>query len=521
MDDDATPMTSETPPAPVPDPGSGRPTRPIPIDGDAGQAAARLANEAVVVPDDLLDRLRSACGEVSIEPGQLAEASRDWWPLAMIWATKGQVAARGAALARPTSASEVGEVLRICNEARVPVTTVAGRSGVCGASVPLYGGVLLDLCGMAGIVEVDQTSMVLDVLPGTFGDHLEHQLRNQHNVTLGHWPQSMALSTVGGWLACRSAGQYSTRYGKIEDMVVGLDVTLADGTSLSTGGSPRQAVGPDLNQLFVGSEGTLGVITRAQLRIHPAPVHEARAAFGFHTFEDGLDACRRVMRRGATPAVLRLYDGVESKRHFGTTDIAVLLVLDEGDPALVAANMTVAHEECRGGLEVDPGFVGRWLERRNDVSALEDLISGGLVVDTMEITGSWRQLPAIYRHVVDALRSVDGMLAAGAHQSHAYVDGACLYFTFAGKVPPERRDAFYREAWDAGTRAVLSHRGSLSHHHGVGINRARFVAEALGPGLAALGAIKGALDPNGILNPGKLGLAAPFGPNPFAEATWS
>ena len=120
-------------------------------------------------------------------------------------------------------------------------------------------------------------------------------------LTLGHWPQSVALSTVGGWLACRSAGQLSTRYGKIEDMVLGLDVALADGRRISTGGAPRAAVGPDLNQLFVGSEGTLGIITGARLRLHPAPVHERRCAYAFASFEDGLDAMRRILQRGGTP----------------------------------------------------------------------------------------------------------------------------------------------------------------------------------------------------------------------------
>ncbi len=144
-------------------------------------------------------------------------------------------------------------------------------------------------------------------------------------MTLGHWPQSIDLSTVGGWLACRSAGQLSTRYGKIEDMVLGLDVVLADGRTVHTGGAPRAAVGPDLTQLFVGSEGTLGIITAARLRVHPAPVGEVRAAFRYDTFVDGLDACRRILRRGATPAVLRLYDAVESDRHFahgGRDDVA-------------------------------------------------------------------------------------------------------------------------------------------------------------------------------------------------------
>src|SRR5262249_22532180 len=148
--------------------------------------------------------------------------------------------------------------------ARIPVTAAAGRSGVCGASVPVHGGVVLDMTGLAGIVDVDTTSLLLDVAPGTFGDLLEAELRSDHDLTLGHWPQSVALSTVGGWLACRSAGQLSTRYGKIEDMVLGLDVALADGRVIHTGGAPRAAVGPDLDQLFVGSEGTLGVICGAR-----------------------------------------------------------------------------------------------------------------------------------------------------------------------------------------------------------------------------------------------------------------
>src|SRR5690606_15358004 len=130
------------------------------------------------------------------------------------------------------------------------------------------------------------------------------ELRRDHGLTVGHWPQSIALSTVGGWLACRGAGQYSTRYGKIEDIVIGLDVTLADGRCITTGGQPRQAVGPDLNQLFVGSEGTLGVITGARLKAHPQAPHERRCAYGFASFAEGLDACRRILRRGATPAVL-------------------------------------------------------------------------------------------------------------------------------------------------------------------------------------------------------------------------
>jgi alkyldihydroxyacetonephosphate synthase len=514
-------MADDHTPTAVPEPGPGTPTPPIAIAGGADEARRRLRDAVVDVPAEVVDRLAAVCPAVTTDPATTAEASRDWWPLAMTWAVEGQVPSLAGVVVRPDDRFQIPEVLKICNEARIPVTAAAGRSGVCGSSIPLHGGVVLDLCDVAGILAVDDASLLLEVAPGTFGDALEHELRNTYNVTLGHWPQSINLSTVGGWLACRGAGQLSTRYGKIEDMVVGLDVALADGTMLRTGGNARQATGPDLNQLFVGSEGTLGIITGARLRLHPAPVHEARSAWGFASFEEGLDACRRVLRRGATPAVLRLYDDVESQRNFGTSDVHVVLVLDEGDPGLVTATMTAVHEECRSALQLDPALVEQWMGHRNDVAALEQLISGGLVVDTMEITGAWGTLPGLYRATVEAIKGVDGTLAASAHQSHAYPDGACLYFTFAGKVEPAAKDAYYRAVWDAGTRSVLAHGGSLSHHHGVGINRARFMREALGAGLDVLSSIKAALDPHGILNPGKLGLASPFGPTAFAQDSWS
>jgi alkyldihydroxyacetonephosphate synthase len=406
----------------------------------------------------------------------------------------------------------VAAVLAVCHEAAIPVTAAAGRSGVCGASVPLHGGVVLDLCGLTGIVDVDTTSLVLDVAAGTFGDHLEHALRTDHGVTLGHWPQSVALSTVGGWLACRSAGQLSTRYGKIEDMVLGLDVALADGRQITTGGAPRAAVGPDLNQLFVGSEGTLGIITGARLRLHPAPSHERRAAYGYSSFDDGIDAMRRILQRGGTPAVLRLYDAAEADRTYKTGDRALLLVLDEGDLPTVDRTMELVAEVCRDAHHEDAHHVDHWLEHRNDVAALEALISRGYVVDTMEVVGRWRDLPSIYGATIAALNGVEGTISASAHQSHSYTDGGCLYFTFAAKTEPEDRDRYYRAVWDAGSRAVLAAGGALSHHHGVGLNRSRFVAEALGGAAGVLSAVKAALDPKGILNPGKLGFDSPFGP---------
>jgi alkyldihydroxyacetonephosphate synthase len=495
-------------------PNRGEPTPPIAFGVGAADVTARLDPGTVAVDDALLERLRGVCAEVTTDAATLAESSRDWWPLAMIWALDGGIAGRAAAVARPSSATEIAAVLGVCNDARVPVTATAGRSGVCGASVPLHGGVVLDLCGIAGIVDVDAESMVLDVLPGTFGDVLEEELRESHAVTVGHWPQSVELSTVGGWLACRGAGQYSTRYGKIEDIVVGLDVALADGRIVHTGGAPRAAAGPDLTQLFVGSEGTLGVITGARLRLHPLPPAERRAAFGFPSFEAGLDACRRILRRGATPAVLRLYDAIEGERGFQTGEHHPLLVLDEGDAGLVDAVMAVVREECADADPLPDELVERWLGHRNDVSALETLISRGYVVDTMEIAARWRDLPGIYAAATSAIQGVEHTMVASAHQSHSYPDGACLYFTFAGQPPADEREEYYRAAWDAGTRAVLERGGALSHHHGVGLNRARFVRDALGEAFDVLAVAKYALDPHGVLNPGKLGLPSPFGPSP-------
>jgi len=482
------------------------PTPPIELAGHE----PRLRTTRVDVDAELVARLASGCPtETGLE--ELATSSRDWWPLAMHWALAGQVPQVAAVLCRPRSTEEVAHVLRACHERHVPVTAAGGRSGVCGASVPLHGGVLLDMTAMAGVVGVDDASGVVEVLAGTFGPDLERDLRGR-GVSVGHFPQSFDISTVGGWVACRGAGQYSTRHGKIEDMVVGLEVVLADGRVVRTGGSPAAASGPDLNALFVGSEGTLGVVTRAWLRVHQLPEAVRMASYAFATFTDGLEACRRILRRGATPAVLRLYDAAESQRgQGGDGSICVLLVLDEGDPVVIDAAMSVVEAECAGATHLGTERVERWLHHRNDTSALQALTRKGFVVDTLEIAAPWSRLPRIFDEVRAAMLAVPHARAATCHLSHSYPDGACLYFTFAATPPPDEVEQTYVALWDAGQRAVLAHGGNLSHHHGVGLNRGRFVAEALGAGLDVLGALKAALDPHGILNPGKLGLRSPFG----------
>ncbi|PZS22414.1 MAG: FAD-binding oxidoreductase [Acidimicrobiales bacterium] len=466
---------------PASDPPASRPAGsgpPNELSGPARSVRRRFDGPWVEVDESLLARLRAVCPQVDTDDESRVEMGRDWWPLATHWAVAGQVPGLPSVVARPVNAAQVAAVLSCCHQARVPVTPVAGRSGVCGASVALFGGVSLDLCGLAGVVDVDSTSLLVDVAPGTFGVVLEDGLRGDHGLTLGHWPQSMELSTVGGWVACRSAGQYSTRYGKIEDMVVGLEVAMADGRLMRTGGkAPRSATGPDLTQLMVGSEGTLGVVTEARLRVHPLPPAQARGAWGFDTFGGGLAACRRILRRGATPAVLRLYDADESARTFEMAGLCVLVVVDEGDPALVDATMTVVGSECSAGAPLDEALAAQWVENRNHITDLAALTRHGIVADTVEVGGRWSVLEELYFDAMAGIRRLEGTVAASGHQSHAYPDGACLYLTFAGQGPSpgdlDWADRYYRQAWDAVMGSVSHHGGAISHHHGIGLNRGR------------------------------------------------
>ena len=479
---------------------------PPPIPFTVPAAEVQYTVPPVPLPQDLLDALIETGIAITTDEEACAAQSRDWWPISLVWALDQRSLARAGAILHPTSTEEVSTILRLCNEHRVPVVAAGGRSGVSGGAVPARGGVLLDLTRLSGIIELDTTSLTVEVRAGTFGDELEQTLQEKHGVTIGHWPQSMALATVGGWVACRGAGQLSTRYGKIEDIVEGLEVVLASGEIIRTGVGPRAATGPDLTQLFVGSEGTLGIITAVRFRLHPKPPAIQQAAYSFPSVAAGIAACRRILQRGATPAVLRLYDHIEGERNFQLGERTPLLVRDEGDPALIATVMEIVAEECAAAEPLDAAVVDRWVQHRNDVSALEHNIRNGAVVDTMEIAVDWKHADEVYEAACAAIGAITGTVVVSAHLSHSYTSGCCLYFTFGGLVDGAQREDYYKKVWDAGQRAVLRAGGNLSHHHGVGMNRARFMPEALGASLRVFQSIKTALDPNDILNPGKLGL---------------
>lgn len=489
--------------------------RPEPTPGAAHLSLATIRTTLESAParvdDALVKRLEAICGDVSCDETSRLDAGRDWWPLGMVWASQQQVAQLPAVVVRPTDIAEVAAILAVCNEAKIPVTPYGGRSGVLGGSLPVFGGVSLDCTKMSGILDLRDHDLTVDVMAGTFGDDFEAALQKR-GYTAGHWPQSIALSTVGGWIACSGSGQMSTRYGTIADMTKGVTVVLADGRIIDTGEYAHSATGPDLTQIFVGSEGTLGVITSARMRINPKPDYNVRAAFGFASFEAGTDAIRRFMRRGASPAVVRLYDKTESRRNFGTEGDNVLILYDEGEPALIDGGWSLALAEC-DGTPLDSGLVDQWLSRRNNISSIETLIADR-APDTLEVTAHWSCIAETYKAVTDALRNVPGTRTATAHISHAYPDRAGLYFMFGGRPEMSLRPRWYRDAWNAATRAALASGANLSHHHGIGLGRSRFVAEAMGESFSVLDGLKSALDPNRILNPGKMGLDSPFGPPP-------
>lgn len=469
-----------------------------------------MQRDPIRVSEAQIDALRKVAAEVLTDIASVVAWTRDWWAGSMMTETAGKPATTQAVIVKVVSVEQVQAVMRIANVEAIPVTVSAGRSNVTGAALPVRGGIVLDVCQLNKLIGVDRESQIVEVEPGMFGDIFEQTIQGEYGLTMGHWPSSFGISTVGGWVACRGAGQLSTRYGKIEDMVFGMDVVLADGSLITVGGYSRAAVGSDLQQMFIGSEGTLGVIVRLRLKLHRLPDYGRAIAYGFKTFAIGLDACREIMQHGANPAALRLYDELESGVQFGQPNLNVLLVADEGARQIVDAVMEISRGVCeeRGEKLDGEAIFERWLETRYHVGkSAEGFKRGpGFVADTLEMSGRWSDLPAIYTEVVSAINAVPGTLAGSAHQSHAYVDGACLYFSLRGDVEVERRSQWYRQAWDAANAVLIKYNAALSHHHGVGLLRGPYMEESLGDAFEVLRTIKRTMDPKNILNPGKLGL---------------
>ncbi len=436
--------------------------------------------------------------------------ARDCWPRLALAERTGVPSPEPDVVVRPTSTGEVAALLRWASASGVPVTPYGAGSGVVGGAVAVRGGVLLDLSGLTGLVALDEESGVASFRAGTLGPDVEAAV-NARGWTVGHFPSSIMCSTVGGWVSARGAGQLSTRYGKAEDLVVALEAVLPDGTVWRTTPAPRTAAGPDLWRLLAGAEGTLGVVTEVTFRLSPLPEVRRFGGWLFASLGEGLAALRAVMRTGARPAVLRLYDELDTTLVLGREGGALLVTVCEGDADVVAAEEAVLRRCCFAGedLGAEPGE--HWWAHRYDVSFnLPRVLSGQLlgphgVADTIEVAALWSLLPGVY----DAMKAAMSPHAAVvfAHVSHCYPEGASIYWSFAtDAASDEDALARYDAVWSAAMDACRAAGGTIGHHHGVGQARAPWLAAELGAGFGVLRAVKAALDPAGVLNPGKLGL---------------
>lgn len=460
--------------------------------------------------DSLIEQI--GAGAVSTDPADLVAHARDWWPLAMLRERRGDDLDAPLAVVRPVSVEQVSAVLRWADATATPVVPFGGGSGVCGGAQAVAGALALDTRRLDAVT-IDEQALIVSAQAGAMGPAVEAAL-DSRGLTLGHFPQSIEISSVGGWLATRSAGQKSSLYGRIDDMVRGLEVVLAGGRVVRTRPAPGTSAGPDLARLFLGSEGTLGVITEATLAVRPAPQRVTQSAWELDDFAAGLEALRLVARAGLRPAVCRLYDATDAWIAFRerAPGGAVLILRFEGAaPARAEERAVRGILAGLGARTLGPSLAKRWWAHRNEAVATltKVMFEGALgptgLVDTMEVAGLW-PVAGLYHAVRDGLSAHADLV--GCHASHLYPQGACLYFTFVftGSRDDHVAEQRYRAAWEAGMRAALRSGATITHHHGIGLLRAPWIGEELGEGLQVLRAMKRALDPKGIMNPGKLGL---------------
>jgi alkyldihydroxyacetonephosphate synthase len=451
-------------------------------------------------------------GAVSTDPSDLNGHAGDSSAGALIARRRGLGTTLPSCVVRPTRTEEVVEVLSWADRTRTPVVCFGGGSGVCRAVAP-DGGIALDMRGMGEILDVDEKSRVVTVQAGVGGGDLAAALAGR-GFLMGHQPQSMSISTVGGWIATKACGQLSARYGGIENILAGLEAVLPGGRVVKSKVAPRRSTGPDVGLLMVGSEGALGVVTQATLRIHPVPEERADLCVGFDHMSDAVAACRSVAQSDLSPTVVRLYDPEDALIFFrnvrdGASPV-LLLVSFEGRDA--AGRARDASTLLTAGVQQDAALVAHWWDHRNDaveeylrLMAGEGALGRHAAIDTMEVAAPWSSLRDLYHGMKEALSPLADIV--GCHLSHIYPDGACLYFTLA-KACSNDDDARAADErwWEVGMRTCLASGGTISHHHGIGRLKARWLAEELGGWLDVLRGVKAVVDPNGIMNPGALGL---------------
>jgi alkyldihydroxyacetonephosphate synthase len=464
----------------------------------------------------LAQELRALLGpdSVVVEPERLAGYAADTYWKALAAQAAGAPLGLPDVAVVPSSEEAVAATLRVANERGVPVVPRGGGSGSQGGAVPAVGGILLDLSRLDRIVEVDEESLTVTAEAGVNGLDLERSL-NERGLMLPHYPASVELATVGGYVAARGSGVLSTRYGKIEDLVLSLRVALAGGDVIDTLPVPRHAVGPELTQLFVGSEGTLGVITRATLQLAPLPATRRFEAISFPSVPDGIATIRSALARGLRPSVVRMYDEEATRSSLAPVverelEGVCALLCFEGDPAVAdaEAESLLAEARERGATVLEPGLGERWWSRRYDFYKPPHHPQLPAIWGTIEAVAPYARIHDVYRAVKDAVEgpyAADG-LSLKVHFSHWYPWGTMMYGRFVVPDGGEDAIALHDSIWEDGVRAILGAGGVINDHHGVGLKLAPYMRDQLGPALDALRRLKEALDPNRIMNPGKLDL---------------
>jgi alkyldihydroxyacetonephosphate synthase len=456
-----------------------------------------------------LDRLRSDCASLEIitEGEVLSDKSHDWWVRGRLQRKAGQASTCGAVV-RPADTGEVSALLSWAHDTGTAVVPFGLGSGVCGAVQASQDQVVIDMSGMDKIVALNDESLTVTVQPGMRGCDFESALA-ERGMTMGHFPQSIDLSTVGGWCATRASGQLSTRYGNIEDMLLGCEIVLPGGQVIRIPEKTRAATGPDLKHLFMGSEGTLGVFTELVFRIHPVVESQKGRAYSLPSVAAGCESFRQILRAGWSPAITRLYDSDEAGNTFeiASEGLPVILLRSEGPATLVDAEMKACHDIIvgLGGEDQGESPVDSWMGHRNSVPDIDDLIGKGLTLDTIEVAIGWDGLAELFSTVCEGGKKLEGILGFSGHVSHCYTQGANIYFTFAGAVEsPEAGIELYDRAWNYTMKVTHELGGTIAHHHGIGRVRKEWLPRELGSSHQVLATLKRAIDPKGIMNPGAL-----------------
>lgn len=416
----------------------------------------------------------------------------------------------------PETTEEVSEIIRIANIHGVPITPICGGAQGSGSTLPLFGGIILDVKGLDKIIDIDIENHTVTTQTGLICSEVEEVL-NAVGYTMNHLPQSYHVSGIGGFLSARSAGVLSTKYGKITEMVLGMEVVLPDGRVMRTKAVPNSAAGPNFNYLFMGAEGTLGIITEATLRIRPLPETREFRGFLFKDLKTAIDGARLIMRRGLWPASMRVSDEFETVYFHHRKSGSQMTIMFDGFKELTKLELKetqkITADLKAEDLGEGPGKKW-WEEGRFSIaypSENHPLFArptpGHIrMAGCIDSAGTFDYLLNVHR-VLKEITDDIGMFLAG-HFSHWYPTGGMIYPTFVTEMEKgEKAVRAYNEVWRRGIELSHSLGGTINHHHGIGINLGRFMRLELGEaGMENFRRIKSAMDPNNIMNPGKLGL---------------